>query len=81
MVGRGHRQSRITMLQSYVLYTISQRMSYNQLRRTISIKNDSICDICLTQIKKGQEIFIIPGKYIAHIKCHLKKEVYINDKT
>lgn len=56
-------------------------MSYKEPRITYSIRNDSICDICLTQIKKGQEIYIIPDKYIAHLKCHLKKEDYINDKT
>jgi hypothetical protein len=51
-------------------------MSYNQLKKTISIKEDSVCDICILPIKKGEEVYIIPGKYIAHVKCHHKASEY-----
>jgi len=56
-------------------------MSYNKGRITVSIKDDSKCNICEIRIKKGEEIYIIPGKYIAHLKCHLKSQDYINDKA
>lgn len=49
-------------------------MSYNKLRQTIS-KKDSECDVCSNLIYKGESIYIIPGKYIAHTKCHNKSNV------
>lgn len=46
-------------------------MGYNNLRLTVS-KKESECNVCSQTIHKGENIYIIPGKYIAHIKCHNK---------
>lgn len=47
-------------------------MAYNRLRFTVS-KFNCHCDICKGEIKVNDSIAIIPGKYVAHSKCHLKK--------
>jgi len=45
-------------------------MGYKNLRITIS-KIDCICSICNKKIKKKDAVYIIPGKYVSHIKCHV----------
>lgn len=52
-------------------------MSYNKPRITISKNDKSCCDICGIQILKGESIFIIPKKYIAHSLCHRKKQLNV----
>lgn len=49
-------------------------MGYNNLRLTIS-KKESECNVCSQIIYKGENVYIIPGKYIAHVKCHNKDNV------
>lgn len=47
-------------------------MSYKEIRITISKKN-CICSNCNKQIYKNESIYIIPGTYVSHIKCHNAK--------
>lgn len=50
-------------------------MGYNNIRVTQS-KANCICSICSKQINTGESVYIIPKKYISHIRCHKVK----NDK-
>jgi hypothetical protein len=44
-------------------------MSYNDLRLTVS-KEECECTICGKIICRGESVYIIPRKMIAHKKCY-----------
>ena len=50
-------------------------MGYKEGRVTIS-KEDCLCTKCYKAIKKGDQVWVEPGKLVIHTKCHKK-----DDKT
>jgi len=48
-------------------------MGYKESRHTISKKNCE-CTVCGRFIRKGEEIWIKPGQFIMHLKCHKKDD-------